>query len=544
MKWKVLLLVLPLCASLAPSKALATDPPPIPDRLMPPASRPTAAPRIAVAPPAKPDPGPPLTMERLDKLPVSGVIRGVLQRKLREQSGEEVAAGAATDDQRRRGPAGGLAVVADASSVQTTGRATNDTRQDVEPAVTAVNVSGTTYTAATSIKYVPVVGLTGNQPRTYYSTTSDFASFVSGQLPMPTGYALSGDPLMSTNPYTGGIAPKRVYCTGLLFNTGGQSAPSAIGVWRSDDGGRTWSYPAIVASQAGGGYMVDKPAIAVSWNSSSLGYVYVTWANLDFNNPAGSSIWVARSTDGGLTFPTNTVITYDNTTGPQVTVNANNGDVHVIWVNVTNDDIRFSMSTDLGATFGPHEVISGGNLRAENALLNGGIRASTLPMARYNWVANRLGVVWHANGSNGTTEAYYSYRPCSQNCNYWGWEQPRQVNDSSTGDQFMPALDYNSAGNVMITFYDRRDDGTQNLLYQHYVAEVDASGNPLDINRPVSTFSSDPRVHTSTTGYAGFIGDYHDVWTFSYPEGERTTSVWIGIPGATPGEAYLSKIAY
>jgi hypothetical protein len=544
MKLKALLSVTSMCAFLVPGASLASDPPPIPDHLMPPASRPQSVQKTPVAPRAIPDPGPPMTLERLKKLPVSGVLYGEMYRKVKEENAGKRSAtsGITAGDQGSRGAEEDISVISEASSVTATARATNDTRQDVEPAVTVVNVSGTTYTASTSIKYVPIVGLTGNRPRVYYSTTSDFASFVSGLMPIPTGYQLTGDPLMSTNPYTGGIAPKRVYCTGLLFNTGTTNAPSAIGVWRSDDGGRTWSYPAIVASQAGGGYMVDKPAITVSWHAGSLGYVYVSWVNVDVSGT--NSIWVARSTDGGLTFPTSTVISYASVTGPQVTVNANNGDVHVMWFDLGNNDLRFSMSTNLGVNFGPHEIISGGNLVGITNL-NGGVRAPSLPMARYNWVANRLAVVWHANGGAGAgTDIYYSYRPCSSQCNFQGWELPQRVNDSVTGDQFMPAVDFNSSGNLLIPFYDRRDDGTQNILYHHYVAEVGPSGNALDINRRVSTFQSDPRRHTATTGSAGFIGDYHDVWSFTYPEGERLTSVWIGIPSTTIGESYLSKIAY
>lgn len=541
MKLKALFLVTSLCAFLVPGASLASDPPPIPDHLMPPAFTPKAVEKQVVAP--RPIPGPPITLEQLNRFPVSGVVYGELYRNLQEKSGGRVkanGAGVTAGDQASLATED-VTMISEASSVTATARATVDTRQDVEPGVAAVNVNGTTYTAAVSIKYVPVVGLTGNRPRNYYSTTSDFASFVSGQMPMPTGYALSGDPFLSTNPYTGGIAPKRLYCTGLLFNTGGTSAPSAIAVWRSDDGGRTWSYPSIVASHGGGGYMVDKPHIAVSWHSGSLGYVYVSWVNFD-QVTGGTSIWVARSTDGGLTFPTSTVISYASVTGPQVTVNANNGDVHVMWFDLGNNDLRFSMSTDFGINFGPHEIISGGNL-VPITNLNGGVRAPSLPMARYNWVANRLAVVWHAYGDAGT-EAYYSYRPCSSQCNFWGWELPQRVNDNVTGDQFMPAVDFNSAGNLLISFYDRRDDGAQNILYHHYVAEVGPSGNALDVNRRVSTFQSDPRRHTSTTGFAGFIGDYHDVWTFTYPEGQRMTSVWIGIPSTTIGEAYLSKIAF
>jgi hypothetical protein len=62
MKLKALLLASPLCAFVVPGTSLASDPPPIPDHLMPPASRPQAVQKPAAAPRAVPKTGPPLSV--------------------------------------------------------------------------------------------------------------------------------------------------------------------------------------------------------------------------------------------------------------------------------------------------------------------------------------------------------------------------------------------------------------------------------------------------------------------------------------------------
>lgn len=263
----------------------------------------------------------------------------------------------------------------------------------------------------------------------------------------------------------------------------------------------------------------------------------------DLALPNSSSLWVAGSNDGGTTF-SSTNVSYDDLQVPQVVVNANNGEVYAIWVNFNYNDIRFAASAgNTGSlSFGAHEVAAGGNLLfGTNRFINGGVRAPTVPMARYVWAANRLAVVYHA-GSTTNTEVYYTYRPCSSNCNFYGWEQPSQLNDNSTGDQFMPALDY-IGSDLVVPFYDRRDD-SNNLVYRQYYAFIHSDGTAIQANQQISTFASNPAFHTNTTGDANFIGDYQDCWTWTYSGGAtRAISSWIGITDSTTiGDVYLSQI--
>lgn len=504
-------------------------------------------------------PSVPITLEQLEKLPISSVryyeMRKDLLSDVTSTDASEPSDASSDNSQeismdKRFVQAQESRLLQPLASSSTEVNAESDTLQDVEPSVVSVvDINGTHHTATTFIKFVHVPELAplSRYPRIHSSSTTDFSTFhpvdTPGQLPIPDGFLLSADPLMAVNPYSFGIAPRRMYCTGILFNPGKELELNSIGLWRSDDGGRNWSGPTIIAYENGGGFFLDKPAIAVSWYSGNLGYVYLTWVKVYVSNPSANSIWIARSTDGGLSFSDYQALTYDKVQGPQVVVDSSNGYVYAMWVNWTNNDIRSSRSPNQGVNFEGHEVVGGGNLLMRGATINGNVRANTLPMARFNWSAARIMVVWHGYGEAGT-DIYYAYKGCTSNCNPYGWEVQRRVNDGTTNDQFMPAIDFYSNGNVVIPFYDRRD--TDNLSYHQYFAYIypDGTAIPNEPNRIMSSFASNPTYHTEGTGQANFVGDYQDVWVHEFPGGEKATSSWIGIRDSVNiGDPYLSRIS-
>ena len=70
---------------------------------------------------------------------------------------------------------------------------------------------------------------------------------------------------------------------------------------------------------------------------------------------------------------------------------------------------------------------------------------------------------------------------------------------------------------------------------------ITSDGVPWYANQPVSTNVSDPGVYTSATGDANFIGDYHDLWTWTYPDGTWAVDSWIGMQN-NQGDVLLSRI--
>ena len=440
--------------------------------------------------------------------------------------------------------------IAPALSISPSYNMTSDVNQDVETSVMAYNSNGTIYKSTTYIKI-----LSNGTPRIYYSTTPDFYTFYRGQLALPSGYQYSADPLMSKNAFNGGIAPGRIYTSGLIYNPSSKHQTygilNGIAVWHSDDGGRFWSQPTIVLSNGSDSSSTfDKPAIDVSWHSGSLGYVYTAYVYMyGGTNPVTTYIGVSRSTDGGVTFPQTTVpySTQDTINGVQVLVDYYSGYVYVLWIDFSDNTIYMSTSKDMGTTWSAPESVASGKMLNTNAYLNGDVRAGSLPMARYNWVANKICLVWHEwqkdapsncnslpHGYPGcTTDVYYIAKSPS------GWQGKVKISDAPTNDQFMPALDFDLTGNLTVTFYDRRND-TNNIKYHQYMAHIDSNGSPLQANTRVSTFQSDP---TKYTQYPCFIGDYQDIWDQTISNVDNYFSAWVGIPVSTGiGDIYLSTI--
>lgn len=105
-----------------------------------------------------------------------------------------------------------------------------------------------------------------------------------------------------------------------------------------------------------------------------------------------------------------------------------------------------------------------------------------------------------------------------------------------------PKLNTVAGGDVIVGFYDRREDA-QNLLYKHYYAFIHSDGTAIQANFPDPQPASNFTYHTQAKGDANFIGDYHDVWTWTYPEGTRTVDAWIFIQDQTViGDIYLRKV--
>ncbi len=403
---------------------------------------------------------------------------------------------------------------------------TSDSQQDAEPAVMAYNNSGTIYMTTAYIKIV-----NGTTPRNYYSTTADFNTFYRGQLPMPTGYQYSFDPLMSKNPYSNGVAPGRIYASGIVAN-GSAVPPNAVSVWRTDNGGISWSQPTLAAVNNNPAYVLDKPAVAVSWYSGTRGHVYVAYIRIDAtHNPPNlqNGLFIAKSTDGGLTFvnitPNPIVTGYIQ--GPQILVNSNNGYIYVLWTDFNLNAIRMSTSTNFGQNWSSPETAATGNMLSfpSEDHINGNVKAGSLPMARFNWAANKICVVWHEyqlpRTSPPKTDVYYTAKGPS------GWQAKVRLNDVTTNDQFMPGIDFDTTGNLVVTFYDRRDD-PNNLLYHLYMAHINSSGTRLEPTARVSTFQTDPTRYTGT--YRSFIGDYQDLWyQTGFPSGAWYLSGSVGI---------------
>ncbi len=110
----------------------------------------------------------------------------------------------------------------------------------------------------------------------------------------------------------------------------------------------------------------------------------------------------------------------------------------------------------------------------------------------------------------------------------------------------MPALDFDSSGNVLVTYYDRQNDCTNNLKYDEYYTKIDSTGSQLVAPTKASSFQSDPSDNTFLGGTINeyrFIGDYQQIWCDG---GSPITwhSAWIGAPVSGHSDCEYSQIQW
>ena len=498
-----------------------------PNAQLPPALRPAVTIPIHITPTPVPDPRGPMTAARMKGLVVSAPYRAAMLREVGE-SGDVTAADAIT----QTSPANRLGRLRPTTMTDrfgTTSNLTNDHTTDTEPTVISLLKGSVVHTVAVSTRFAD-----GVHAHLYSWHSTSLQSFDGPyELTIPQGwnYSQVGDPYLSANGYTTGLYPGRIYCVSAMFNDRTGNTPSAIVLWISDDNGVTWT-PSVVASASGGGHLLDKPSVTVSNHPGTRGYVYVSWVDININNNTGSSVSVSRSTNGGATF-SRTLLSFDYVQFPQVVVNPNNGTVSAVWTNLTNSQILMASSSDYGVTFGAHEVVAGGNLLADNTLLNGGMVANSIPAVRYDWPANRIVVVYTGTGLG--TDIYYTFKPGCTNCNAYGWQQPIQIVNDSTNDQFMPAIDFKLNGDVVVSYYDRRDD-QYNVYYREYVTHMTPSGTRLYESQAANAPVSYPVGRS--------IGDYQDIWVDTYLDGEAASIPWIGFPTTSVNDLYFTRFFF
>lgn len=261
------------------------------------------------------------------------------------------------------------------------------------------------------------------------------------------------------------------------------------------------------------------------------------WRNDTTNN---SEIRLARLRNNASGVPTvisdTSVVVGWNLNGSQVLVDPRRGTVNVIWADFSNNRITRKVSTDYGATWGAEDIIANTALLSPaNSNLNG-TRAVSLPMARFNWVADRINIVWHAwEGNLEHTQVLFATKGVGTSWVTWVVQGV-----DNTNDQIHPALDYDGNGNVLISYLSRRDDTltTTNQSYRPYSVIISADGSTVVRGeQPTATF--DTEANATNEALDGFIGDYHDAW-FTDAYG-RFNIAWPGRP-ATSFETILTGV--
>lgn len=355
-------------------------------------------------------------------------------------------------------------------------------------------------------------------------STNSGGSFIS--TPLPAGYG--GDPGLGID--SGG----RIYFSYLVTDAGGFEPDDLdIAVSNTNFVAQNFSPPLVVSSpdtvfNTGGDD--DKELLAADYFTSSpfRNNVYVAWRETNFEN-----LTFSRSTDNGTTFSAPAAIRNAGAFGfgglsgadPEV---GPSGELYIAyWVgnDVANNqtgEIRIAKSTDGGLTFPVDVRVSAAagtvgfdaSLRDHDAgldrtqLPNQDFRAPVLTMLDVEADPLRAGnvyAVWTTD-PDGTTAGDGANVMFSRSLDGGlFWSTPIVLNDDGGSlSQFMPSVAVDEAGNVTVIWYDERQSSDVNNPTLAVFATVSLDGG----NTFSTNFQLPDSAFTAPTGTGAFIGDY------------------------------------
>jgi hypothetical protein len=315
---------------------------------------------------------------------------------------------------------------------------------------------------------------------------------------------------------------------------------SSMFVAKSTDGGETFSQISVIVRAISKVSFHDKEWVAVD---PSTGEVYVTWTL--FNLFAVSQILTVHSTDGGASWSLPKVISDTRTLelqvqGSQVEVD-NNGTVHVAWIDYgTPNSLRYSQSTDHGASWSAAKSIAPAT-PITSPQPNTTYRTPTMPdmaVDRTNGTYAGSIYIWWPDEANGDADIFEVYSRDHGQT----WSNITRVNNDAVGDgtsQFFPAVSVAGNGWVVGEFYDRRADPNNTLMSVYTAISIDGGVNfDLQFNLTDTMVDGDKSKGTSTTG---FIGDYLGIASTDW----FSIGVWCDTRNADNGSStdiYAGKI--
>ena len=342
-----------------------------------------------------------------------------------------------------------------------------------------------------------------------------------------------------------------------------------VGVFSSDDGGRTWTEHGVLRGLDAFAITSD-PVVAFG----PLGDVYVSVIAATEIEPeaefsaqvaqmvapntrpkGGWGVFTYRSVDGGHTFGAPVTVdigsfddkewlTVDGSTGPH------RGNVYVVWQD--NCVTFFSRSTDGGQTFSPHKELLTACAGAQVAVGPDGTIYVLGPtytphpdIATYRLTVSRDGgnkfdeprtviqVTVMPDQLNGgfraatlpslavapdTGDVVVAWNDDRNgNVNIWlsrstdggaSFSEPIHVNDVAFGDQFQPVVTVARGGTVVVSWFDRRAD-PENRLADVYLARSIDGGRSFGQSIRVSTQRFDPSLAAPRDPSSNlFFGDY------------------------------------
>ena len=274
-----------------------------------------------------------------------------------------------------------------------------------------------------------------------------------------------------TDPYDLGDSTIAIDAAGTFYyGYIGTFSHSGIFVTRSTNGGVTWQPGVAVLDHNSGAPFEDKEAPVCDLTEGPYaGSLYIAWTQFDAygsSNPADSTrVLFSYSRDQAATFASpiqvsdrgGDCIDRDNTVEGAVPAVGPDGTLSIAWAGPRG--IEFDRSTDGGLTWGTDTVISdipGG----WDFGVPGIYRCNGLPQTTADFTdgpySGRIYVLW-SDQRNGDTDVFLLHSDDGGT----SWSPRKRVNGDPVGngrDQFFPWMSLDPAtGHLYIVFYDRRE---------------------------------------------------------------------------------------
>lgn len=311
---------------------------------------------------------------------------------------------------------------------------------------------------------------------------------------------------------------------------------SEIVVYRSTDGGATWSAPSTAITNrsfdgfVNGSVFYDKELLAVDNNPRSPLYGRIYMAYVKFHmKPSGRSDYCPAQLASNDAFGGDWIHTAIMPSNPRshgrgrtaasfpTPVVDQGGGLNVIYANefcnnVKDPALRFRRSTNGGTTFGRLVTITRPAQYADDpddSLPDKrGDFGSFAPSLAFNPATHSLGVTYGNYKSFSRSGPDISYQRSTDHGNHWSRAKTISVSKSgraARNDQFMSALAADEAGNLHAIWFDSRRD-PDNLMIRTFQAYSSNDGRTWT-NRNISTEDWNP--NQSFFGCGCFIGDYN-----------------------------------
>jgi hypothetical protein len=320
----------------------------------------------------------------------------------------------------------------------------------------------------------------------------------------------------------------------------------------STDNGLTWSAPVTVIDALNSYDQVYDMTLAIDTSLSSP-FKNTLYVAADFISLAGQFTMVAHSSDAGKTWTPVTVFQAQiplHSALPTLAIGFD-GTLYMSWFTCTQRLHRadcadvtgttlFSKSADGGNTWSTPVNVATAKMTANP---NGRCGYGSLPNTPHECMSDiPVIAIDNSNGPNAGNlyVAFYTYTGSqvqvlvSRSVNgSVTWGAPVRVSGSTSGDEFFPWMSVDSAGSVLVTFMDRKND-PQDIKYQPFIARSTNGGLNFGPNFALSPFLSDPHNDGYGGTYLGLRRTHVSVGTLLYgtwPD-TRTGNIQAEVGGA------------